>query len=522
MANPYFYASFYLQQNRDLQLAGLNIDNVEDHYNTYGAAEGRQPNPWFDADFYLLANPDLIAAGLGRADALAHYAQYGVKEGRSFNADPDMSPADFDFEFYAEEHPDVAEALGITDLEDLTEQQQNALLGHYLAYGLREGRAALPPTFVDAVSADLAIEVVNTAINLGTSGDDVFDWDATGVTDPTINGLAGNDELIVNNAATGATVTVTNVENITVSELSADADLTVTGNGVQNVAVNTGSSIFTYEGRLVEAVEVAGAGELIANFDEDDVEGEGTALNVTAARGATFTTEGVENVTLNVLNAGANDPITLNLDEIEGEELNVTVNTDVKEFFLVVDSVTAPADDELETVTIDASGATNGISITLGVGLNANADLDVFLTGGDANDILVANAGIDELTGGAGNDVFTFTAAAARFDGTEIVGVDTILDFENGDTVDYTGTTAVAETIAAIGEVNAEGVLTYNFGYTGDLEQIVTDLGGATGSVLFDYEGDAYLVSSATDLIKFVGVSAADLAVTADTVAYAS
>src|SRR5690606_28488427 len=110
--------------------------------------------------------------------------------------------------------------------------------------------------------------------------------------------------------------------------------------------------------------------------------------------------------------------------------------------------------------------------ITLGAGLNVNADLDVFLTGGDANDILVANAGIDELTGGAGNDVFTFTAAAVRLDGTEIVGVDTILDFENGDTVDYVGIKAVAETIAAIGEVNAEGVLTYNFGYTGDLEQI--------------------------------------------------
>lgn len=546
MANPYFYASFYLARNPDLVRAGLTVDNVEQHYVQYGAAESvtnanRAPNPWFDADFYLRSNPDLIEAGLTIGDALGHYAQYGVLEGRAFSPDPALDPSEFDAQAYAEANADVAEALGI-DLEsgeDLTQLQINQLLGHFLAYGLREGRAA-NDAFNDLADA-LPIPVLDGEVTLGTNADDIFAWDASSFQEASVDGLAGNDEIIISDAAAALTLKARNLENVTIVSATVGASLAVNGGGVQNVSVDTDDT-FTYTGDLVESVEVV-AGSVIASFDEDDVEGDGTSLNVTAARDTTFTTQGVEDVTLNVLNSGANDDIILNLNEVEGEELNVTVETDVKEFFLVVNSVNAVVDYDLETVTIDASGATNGISITLGVDLATDADLDIALTGGAGRDILVANEGIDVLTGGAGDDAYNFTAAtaAARItngvdvDDAELEGWDIIVGFEAGDVINFTGL-AVATTIdAAIGTLDASGVLEFAFGVpTTDLQDIVELLASDTtidGALLFQFGANTYVYAGATldgdgdldtaQLIQLSGVSADDLEIGVGVITFA-
>src|SRR5690554_495713 len=140
MANPYFNAAYYLAHNQDLVIAGYTEANAEEHYNEFGAGEGRAPNSWFDSQAYLLANSDLITGGITKATALQHFADYGVYEGRVFNNNPALDPANFPASGYAEANEDVAEAFGIEDPANLTPEQEANLLSHFLIYGLKEGR----------------------------------------------------------------------------------------------------------------------------------------------------------------------------------------------------------------------------------------------------------------------------------------------------------------------------------------------------------------------------------------------
>ena len=112
-----FDRDFYLLANPDVAAANAN---AYQHYDTYGAHEGRNPNAFFDTAVYLARNPDVAAAGV---DPLDHYHQYGWHEGR----DPS---ADFNTRAYLAANPDV-EAAGVDPLF------------HYLAYGAGEGRAVI-------------------------------------------------------------------------------------------------------------------------------------------------------------------------------------------------------------------------------------------------------------------------------------------------------------------------------------------------------------------------------------------
>ena len=112
--NELFDSVFYLVHNPDVAAAG--VDPLR-HYETFGAAEGRDPSALFDTNFYLAQNPDVAAAGV---NPLLHYETSGWREGR--NPDPL-----FDTKYYLAHNPDVA-AAGV-----------NPLL-HYETSGWREGR----------------------------------------------------------------------------------------------------------------------------------------------------------------------------------------------------------------------------------------------------------------------------------------------------------------------------------------------------------------------------------------------
>lgn len=119
---------YYYSRNPDVLAAGLDAD---DHYNTYGWKEGRDPNALFSTRGYLAANPDVRAAQL---NPLEHYDTYGWKEGR----DPSAS---FDNEQYLARNPDVKAAR----LDPFA---------HYLQYGQGEGRQSYAAI---GKSADLAV-----------------------------------------------------------------------------------------------------------------------------------------------------------------------------------------------------------------------------------------------------------------------------------------------------------------------------------------------------------------------------
>ena len=558
MANPYFNAQYYLQNNPDLVLAGITVETAEAHYTKYGAFEEskagapRLPNAWFDASFYLQSNPDLIAAGLTLGQALDHYAQYGIFEGRAFSDDADLDPSEFDASAYAAANEDLRTAFGIEDASDLTAEQTADLLGHYLAYGLYESRTTgQTGDFANLVGQSQAAPIAVTAgtVAVGTQFDDTFTLDAATVATASVNGVAGDDTLVITGAGATA-VRLTSVENIAINSA---ADVTVTGTGVETLSF-TNASGASYAGALVSDITI-GAGTTDVEFAFTGVTGSSDNLSLNLAADANVSNgvavSGVETVDLdlaatvdsngNFVSAG--QIAQLNANGVEGSSLtvNITGGNAASTNSLVVESFGSA---ELATVTIDGSDYLGGQTLTAGASLanvnvtiNGGAGKDLLststaaghtatLNGGAGDDTLVASLGQDILTGGAGNDVFQFTTANSLVSLTNgtIDKVDTITDFSAGDSVELAATVATG-TITNVGEVDANGLVSFETGFLAantTLTAVVTALSANVGSgeqVLFKFGADAYsFVADATagdiagdSLIKLTGVDATKL-----------
>lgn len=135
---PEFDTSFYLADNPDVQLTGM--DPIE-HYLRFGWRDGRRPAPDFDVAYYLEANPDVARSGI---EPFTHYIMYGRREGRApqFRSGADKSGGGlsgsypgphplFDANYYMWANPDVAR------------MEANPLL-HYLRTGFKDGRKCRP------------------------------------------------------------------------------------------------------------------------------------------------------------------------------------------------------------------------------------------------------------------------------------------------------------------------------------------------------------------------------------------
>jgi hypothetical protein len=104
-----FDSSYYLEQYPDVAEAVENgIISAEEHWEMYGADEGRNPNAVFNTEEYLAANPDVAASGMNPLD---HFLQYGAGEGRAPSAAYQNVAANFDNETYLAANPDVAAAI---------------------------------------------------------------------------------------------------------------------------------------------------------------------------------------------------------------------------------------------------------------------------------------------------------------------------------------------------------------------------------------------------------------------------
>lgn len=108
---------FYGNSNSDL--AGLNNEQLLDHLQNFGLAEGRQFSPFVDLDFYRANNTDL--AGLSNQQLVEHLRNFGIDEGRQFSAFVDL-------DFYQNSNPDLA---------DLSNEE---LFEHLQTFGIAEGR----------------------------------------------------------------------------------------------------------------------------------------------------------------------------------------------------------------------------------------------------------------------------------------------------------------------------------------------------------------------------------------------
>src|SRR5690554_1120791 len=154
MANPYFNATYYLQQNPDLFAAGINNDEAAwEHYSNFGAGESiqgftsRNPAPWFDGEYYFQQNPDLAAAGLTAVQIFEHFVNHGITEGRAPSAAADADVNAASLTAYADANEDLREAFGIEDGEAPSEAQLILLAQHFYQYGYKEVRDGQPMDF---------------------------------------------------------------------------------------------------------------------------------------------------------------------------------------------------------------------------------------------------------------------------------------------------------------------------------------------------------------------------------------
>lgn len=119
--------AFYLSQNADVAraVAAGQFTSGLQHYLLRGEKEGRDPNALFDTTWYLEHNADVVAAlQAGTIDsAYEHYETFGWKEGRTPSAWMDTKA-------YLAANPDVVAAR----VDPMT---------HYLNFGTREGRTII-------------------------------------------------------------------------------------------------------------------------------------------------------------------------------------------------------------------------------------------------------------------------------------------------------------------------------------------------------------------------------------------
>ncbi len=138
-ANAAFDVRIYRQNYQDLSAAyGDNLQYYYLHYISYGQREGRlahEPvttyngvdySAVYNYKYYLAANPDVAAAYTDDALVLQHFVNFGMKEGR-------VASASFDVKSYRNAYRDLRAVYG----SDLRQYYI-----HYIYYGRKEGRVA--------------------------------------------------------------------------------------------------------------------------------------------------------------------------------------------------------------------------------------------------------------------------------------------------------------------------------------------------------------------------------------------
>ena len=137
---------YYLEHNVDVKNAlGTDDATVLKHFVNYGMAEGRQAISTFSATSYRLQYADLRSAyGKNWKNYYLHYVKYGQKEGRKGTGCTALQNATtvynginyasvYDYNYYVNNNVDVKKAYG---------DDENAVLAHFVNYGMKEGRQA--------------------------------------------------------------------------------------------------------------------------------------------------------------------------------------------------------------------------------------------------------------------------------------------------------------------------------------------------------------------------------------------
>ena len=144
-ASVYDY-NYYVNNNVDVKKAYGDDENaVLAHFVNYGMKEGRQAKSTFNASSYRLQYVDLRNAyGSNLKNYYLHYMNSGAKEGRKGTGCTTVQGATtvhngvdysavYDYYYYVSNNSDIKNAYGNDD---------QAVLAHFVNYGMKEGRQA--------------------------------------------------------------------------------------------------------------------------------------------------------------------------------------------------------------------------------------------------------------------------------------------------------------------------------------------------------------------------------------------
>jgi hypothetical protein len=419
MANPYFNAEYYLLTNQDVYNAGVTLAGAEQHYQLFGAAEGRKPAPWFDAQYYVQQNPDLLALEVNQL--FDHFVNFGMEEGRAPSAEAQITEAGL--LAYANANEDLRTAFGIeAGATELTEAQALGLTQQFYAFGYTEDRPAAPfdadtspgQTFTLTVNADAPGAAAPATNTLGTSGDDTYNAvDTTLQSQDSIDGAGGTDTLNVRaTAAANVTPEIKNVENINVTNVSGALYTLnlVSASGVDVVASKNQAGA----GSVTEFTGIAATGVTVRLDNADQT----NDFNFAGAAGRTGTS-----------------------DAVAVEIANGSGSATAAATFRITDGAgaAAGADATFENVNIVTSGAASFVDTTLGnasfrvINVSGTANAGAAVAGGiqgyglsltDTGATAVAVRTIDATdmtgTGGLNVDASASTQSTLKFTGSEV------------------------------------------------------------------------------------------------------
>jgi len=405
----FFDQTYYLQNNPDVLAAVARGETTaEQHFNTFGWQEGRNPNATFDVNFYLLDNLDVLAAGV---NPLTHFIQFGAAEGRS-PSESFVTSADFDTKTYAANNPDLAAAGVKTPAQ---------LYAHFATYGFAENRPGVQTIDGTPIEGGVPGGPVGTTFTLtsdldqftGTDANDVFQGVSTNLNAfDKIDGGAGTDtmNLVGNLPGSFPGVSISKVEIVNITDNSNTVDAAVFGTSVQQiwqidnsgVVENVGDTTTVgFRGNLgVGDVEFTGT---VGNVALDNVDdgfglwsyGEITTLNISGSLEQDSDPAVVEELVLHD-----------HTDDNSIETLNLSLSTGTK--------VNALSSEFESLATFDASDSTGGIKALFDVSSGDLENLEAVVLGSGSDDVEVNfwDAGVSSLATvnlGAGDDTLKFS-----------------------------------------------------------------------------------------------------------------
>lgn len=477
-----FDTSYYLTNNADVVVAISqgHFANALDHFNQFGGKELRAPNASFNPSYYAINNSDVLnAVSTGVfANVFAHYQEFGETENRA----PNTNLASFDSAGYLAANADVAAAV--------TAGSFSSALDHFIQFGQNENRtgSGVTETVNPGSTFALTTSIDSGASFTGTANGDTFDaglQTSGGVANQqTLNTLdqldggAGTDTLNITYNTAVTPLSITNIENVTITDADAGTEIlnfvNVTGmTSLTSIASQAAVSITNIA--AIPALKLQSqAVDVDIDFTNTVVSGTADSMTLTVSGNTDgdVTIEGME--TINIVSEGSAN--TLDINDGAGTGL-ATVNVSGSSNLTLNDTTAL----EAEVVTVNASTATGNVSI------NAATAAVHTLTGGSGNDTFILGATYiggatgatrDTIAGGDGTDELNITSARLVAGTANQANITSIERIELSDalsgTVNLTNFGSVSELQLTAGGAAAAGSITAATGTTLDID---ADLG---------------------------------------------